>query len=365
MKIVHLSTAYGWRGGEQQCFYLAKGLASRGIENVIVAQPDSPLHDKAKAFEIKTIPLKCGSEFDVGSFFRLKKILVEEKADIVHAHDGHAVTPAAIGGWMAGAKRVCTRRVDFKLRGAFKYKYGMDRVICISRAIKDICASAGVSKEKMPVVYSGVDPDRLRGNYTKKHLLKEFGFDRRDHILLNVASLTDHKGQCYLLDAMLEVARIDSRARLLIAGEGELEEQLKYQARELALDDKVFFLGFRKDIGELLHLCDLFVMSSHLEGLCTSVLDALANEKAVVITDAGGLPETIENAEGGEVGRVVTAKDSKALAKTICELLKDHKLREKMGIRGRRHVMEKFSFEKMTEGTLAVYNELLKNKGSL
>ncbi len=142
---------------------------------------------------------------------------------------------------------------------------------------------------------------------------------------------------------------------LLVAGTGELADALRRQARELALDERVHFLGFREDVGALLTLADLFVISSHLEGLCTSVLDAMAMERAVVVTDAGGLPEIVRD----EVdGRVVPAKDPEALAAAILELLADRRARERMGRAGRERVREAFTVDRMVEGTLAQYREL-------
>ncbi|MHC4885394.1 MAG: glycosyltransferase family 4 protein [Planctomycetota bacterium] len=354
MKIIHLSTAKSWRGGEQQLLYLAQGLAREGVDQVILAPPGAPLHERAAVCEIKTRPFESGSELNPFTALRLRGILKEEAADLVHAHDGHGVTFAALGG--RSVKRVCTRRVDFALNSRWKYGWGMDRVICISKAIQGICAQAGLPESKLPVVYSGIDPDRLQGDYHTRELATSFGFDRRDPVLLNVASLTDHKGQCYLLEAMLLVATKHPRVKLLIAGTGELEEALKRQAMTLALTERVQFIGFRDDLGALYSLADLFIMSSHLEGLCTSVLDAMAMQCACVVTEAGGLPELIE--EGSE-GRVVPAKDPQALADAICQLLDDRKLREKMGRAGRRKAREHFSFDRMVQGTLATYQDLL------
>lgn len=359
MRIMHVSTAHGWRGGEQQLFYLAEGLSNKGIENIIIAQPDSPLQEKARKAAIKSDVLASKGEFDIFAYFALAKLIRKYKPDIVHAHDGHSVTYVAAGSFFSGikVKRVATRRVDFKLNNSWKYNIGVDKLICISEAIKNICLAGGVKNTKLAKVYSGIDPDRFYEKMQLKDLRDELNIDRKNKVILNVASLTDHKGQCYLLDAMLDVAREIPEVRLLIVGTGELEESLKKQAQELAIDDKVMFLGFRNDVGSLLQLCDLFVMSSHLEGLCTSALDAMANERALVITDAGGLPEVLGDCDAGII---VPAKDPQKLGSAIIELLKDYSRREKMGIRGRQRVNDVFSVDKMIAGNLKIYEELLR-----
>jgi len=358
MKILHISTAHGWRGGEQQLFYLACGLQGKGGENIIAAQPGSPLHEKAADAGIASEEFSSRGEFSISAYFTLAKIIKKHRPDIIHAHDGHAVTYAAFASIISHtkAKKIATRRVDFKVNSSWKYNLNMDRVVCISDAIRQVCADSGIREQKLLTVHSGIDPDRLQGDYVLKEIRKELGLERKNKVLLNVASLTDHKGQCYLLEAILEIAREIDDTRLLIVGEGELENELKLQVQELALEDKVMFLGFRNDIGILLNLCDLFVMSSHLEGLCTSVLDAMANERAVVISDAGGLPETVGNSEAGVV---VEAKNSDAFADAAIKLLKDASLREKMGKIGRARILEKFSVENMINGNYKIYQELL------
>ncbi|MBN1256184.1 MAG: glycosyltransferase family 4 protein, partial [Planctomycetes bacterium] len=228
-------------------------------------------------------------------------------------------------------------------------------VIAISQAVRQACLDGGVPEENLRVVYSGVDPERLRGDYSMKGLREELGIDRKADVLLNVAALTDHKDHSCLLEAMLYVVRDAPRTHLLIAGKGELEDDLRAQTRELALENNVHFLGFCNNVGALLQLCDLFVMSSHLEGLCTAVIDAMAMERACVVTAAGGLPELVVD---GETGRVVMPKDPEALAAAIVELLDNKKQCEKMGRKGRARVLQNFTIQQMIENTLAVYREL-------
>jgi glycosyltransferase involved in cell wall biosynthesis len=117
----------------------------------------------------------------------------------------------------------------------------------------------------------------------------------------------------------------------------------------------VRFLGFREDVPELLHACDLFAMSSHLEGLCTSVMDAMAAGKAVVVAAAGGLPELVED---GKTGLVVPPKNPEALAKGLLDLLEDRKKREHFGRQAQAHAQKKFGRNAMVEANLAVYREM-------
>ena len=360
--IVHFSTAYTWRGGEQQALWLADGLRTRGYPTVIIAPPVSPLAERGRAAGLEVKEIDCRGEYDLSAVWRVARLLRHRRAAAVHAHDGHAVTIAALAGRLAGAKRVCTRRVDFPLRGLWKYRWGMERVICISEAVKRVCTTCGLEEEKMRVVRSGIDFTRLAEPpaATIENLRAEIAAHKakgkaRPLIVLNLASLVDHKGQRWLLEAMSTVLAHLPQTVLAIAGEGELADDLAHRCKVLGIENDVRFLGFREDAPALIHACDLFVMSSHLEGLCTSAMDAMAAGKAVVVTSAGGLPELVENEK---TGIVVPPRDAEALAAGMLRVLEDRKLRNHLGRQAQLHAHKHFGREKMVEGTLRVYEEL-------
>jgi glycosyltransferase involved in cell wall biosynthesis len=99
----------------------------------------------------------------------------------------------------------------------------------------------------------------------------------------------------------------------------------------------------------------VFCLSSHLEGLGTSLLDAMVFARPVVATAAGGIPDAVED---GVTGRLVPVRDAAALAQALLALLADPTRRTEMGAAGRRRFLARFTAEQMVEDTLAVYAEL-------
>jgi glycosyltransferase involved in cell wall biosynthesis len=158
-----------------------------------------------------------------------------------------------------------------------------------------------------------------------------------------------------LIDAAALVVRQVPDARFLIAGEGELRPALERQIKDHRLEKHVILAGFRPDVLSLHKSFDLFVLSSTTEGLGTSLLDAMACEKAIVATRAGGIPEVVKD---GVTGLVVPPKDHEALARAIVRLLKDGALRGKMAAAGLARVRERFSAERMVQDTLGVYQRV-------
>jgi glycosyltransferase involved in cell wall biosynthesis len=213
----------------------------------------------------------------------------------------------------------------------------------------------GVPAEKVDIVHSGVDPDKFP-NASNETLLKEFDLSGNEKIIGNIAHLAGHKGQRYLIDAFAGLAGEQSDVRLFIVGHGELEGALKKQAGGLGLEGKVVFTGFRKDIGNFYRLFDVFVISSHLEGLCTSILDALVMKTPVVATDAGGIPEIIKD---GFNGRLVKKKDPQALRAAIKDILTGPKQADIYTDNGYKYVCENFDYHLTAKKTYDIYKGLL------
>jgi L-malate glycosyltransferase len=174
--------------------------------------------------------------------------------------------------------------------------------------------------------------------------------------VLNVAALVPHKGQRHLIEAFAEVVRVVPDARLVILGQGELHDSLTKQVRDLGLDKHVLLPGFRTDVLSLMKTTDVFVMSSVMEGLGTSLLDAMACARPIVATDTGGIPEVVVHEE---TGLLVPPRDPDQMADALVTLLKDDTRARQYGAAGYERVHHRFSVEHMVNETVAVYKDLL------
>src|SRR5262249_48025494 len=169
------------------------------------------------------------------------------------------------------------------------------------------------------------------------------------------AELAPHKGEGQLIEAARLVLLEVADARFIILGEGELREHLQHLVKEHALEKHVLLPGFRTDVLGCIKGFDLFVMSSVTEGLGTSLLDAMACERPIVATRAGGIPEIVED---DVTGLLVPPRDHHALADAIVRALNDEALRRRMGAAGLARVRERFTVERMVAETARVYREL-------
>jgi len=357
--IVHISTELGWRGGEQQVKLLTDGLAARGHRCTVVTPPTSALfRDRAERKMARPLKAKFG-ELDPFAVKKLVAIAREVRANILHAHTSHAHAMGLAASRILKIPLVVSRRVDFPVGGNWlsKRKYLADDVhyIAISQAVKNVLVESGIDGSQVSIVYSGVDPFRFRHRGVARDEQEAAKWDAASGVplLVNVAALTDHKDQFTLIHAASLLRDRGVPFRLILAGSGELEQQLRQQQQDARLQDQVHFAGYMEDVGPLLRAADVFVMSSHLEGLCTSILDAMSVGVPVVATSAGGIPEIVKHGENGLLSR---PRDAAGLADNLQKLLAEADLREKFHKAGRETVMSRFTNDAMVEGTLDAYN---------
>lgn len=346
-----MDTARGWRGGQNQVLLTAKGMARRGHEIVVACRAKAPLHERARAAGIEAHPIAFGGDFAPWPALAMWRLVRAFRPHVVHLHDPHAAA-AALAVRPGAARLVAARRVDFPLRGRLsRWKYARcRRVIAVSQAVSRVLAADGLDPGLVTVVYEGV-PDRAP-TAGGEDALRRLGVPAGAPVIGNVAALTPHKGHETLIAAAARVVARVPEARVVIVGQGALEAKLRAQARALGVADRVLFAGFRADVDRLIPAFDVFCLSSHMEGLGTSLLDAMCYARAVVATTAGGIPEAVED---GVTGRAVPPRDADALAEALVAVLADRPRREAMGAAGRRRFLERFTADRMVEETLAVY----------
>ena len=356
MNVLHVDSAADWRGGQNQVLLTAKGMAARGHRVTLACRSGGALEARAReqGLDVQGLPLR--GDLSLRASGGLVRLLRHTRPDVLQLHDPHALAAGLLAARAAPSVRVlATRRVDFPLRGGLsRWKYRACRgVIAVSRRIADVLGQDGVPRERIRVVYEGV-PDRpaLPGG---REALLELGVPEGCPVVGNVAALTDHKDHATLIEAAARVRQRLPDARFVCVGEGELRPRLEALCRERGLLDRWIFAGFRRDLDRLIPAFSVFCLSSHMEGLGTSLLDAMAFGRPVVATAAGGIPEAVDD---GVTGRLVPVRDAAALAGALVETLADPARARAMGEAGRRRFEERFTADRMVDETLSAYDGL-------
>jgi glycosyltransferase involved in cell wall biosynthesis len=226
----------------------------------------------------------------------------------------------------------------------------MDGVLAVSRAVRDVLVSGGLVPERVILVHEGVKdrPPRPGGPAA----LLALGIPVGVPVIGNVAQLVDHKDHATLLRAAALVLKVKPQCRFLICGDGPLRPSLTVLADSLGIASRVVFAGFRDDLDALIPCFDIFCLSSHLEGLGTSVLDAMCFGRAVVATRAGGIPDAVSDRE---TGRLAEPRDAEGLARCLLETLDSRASLERFGAAGRARFEQEFTSAAMVQATLEAY----------
>jgi len=361
LNILHIDSESTWRGGENQLLLLHQGLIQLGHSSTIVTQPNSELAIKLRMMNENFIGIPMRSEFDFPAAKKISGIIKSKEINIIHTHTAHSHSIGVLAKMLKrNVKLIAHRRVDFPLKKNIfsRMKYSKtDRIIAISEGVKNALIKSGVGEERIAIVYSGIDLGKFDRKFDLNALRKEYRVIEGKFIVGNIAHLTEHKGHKYLIESAKIVTEQSPDILFVIVGEGKLKLELKSLARKLGVNDKVIFTGFREDIPELLYTFDIFVLSSYLEGLCTSLMDAMAMRKAIVATNVGGIPEVVKDSINGIL---VPPKNPEKLAEAILALRNNEGLRKNMGTAGRSIVEEKFSSSRMVLNIEKVYYEVVK-----
>lgn len=256
--------------------------------------------------------------------------------------------------------RVVARRVDFPLRSAVRYRHLADTIICVSSAVRQICLDAGVAPDRLHVVHDGIDPLRVQpANRQRGRASLQVSDSTR--VLLTVAKLTDHKGHRFFLQALPAVLRNHPDTIWVVAGEGSLRDSLEQAAQRMKLQDHVRFLGYRHDIPDLMAAADRLIVPSYLEGLCSSIVDAMLARCPVIATTAGGIPDLLASRSNTDpaVAWLVPPCDSDALQKAVQDSFEQPLTTAGLVDRAERRALAQFTADQMVERTLEVYRQSL------
>jgi len=368
INVLQLVEGFSFGGAEGKLLELVESL-DKSKYNVIVCSLGlgGILQEKFEKIGVKVKVISRKSKFDCAFFFKLVKLMREEKIDILQTTLFFADFIGPIAAKLAGVRVTLAWETisapEWLLkRRLVAYKIAMkfaDKIISVSEATKLwSIEKRGISPEKLVTIPYGVDLQRYNLSPASKKR-KELGVSTDTILFGTVARLHKQKGHVYLIEAAKEVVKEIPNVKFVFIGDGELREELEEQVNKLQIADYFLFLGFRYDVNELLKTLDVFVLPSLYEGLPNVILEAMACGRSVIATSVDGSPEAIEN---NITGMLVPPRDPDSLKNAISRLAKDKKLRKTMGNQGRHRVEKYFSLRGQLEKFENMYDQYFQKK---
>ncbi len=321
------------------------------------------LADKLEEQGIKVHLIPFKTRLDPFALYKLAKLIKSEKYHILHSHMYRSNIPTTIAGKIARSPVIIsqihnintweTRRQKFLDKFLCRYRNG---IIAVSEEVKnDIINKLCVPQEFCKVIYNGVESDKF-GNLSKnKNILKPLGISENDCVIITAARLVEQKNHKASIKAFSKISKICPDCKMIFAGSGKLEDNLKNMVNELSLGNKIFFLGKRDDIPEILAASDIFLMPSYKEGFSNAILEAMASELPVIISDIGCNREAVKD---GDEGFLIKPDNIEQISEKILTLVNNAKLRKETGAKAKARA-QMFSIDKMVENLQNYYLSLL------
>jgi glycosyltransferase involved in cell wall biosynthesis len=338
LNVVHICDHLGWAGSRMHgvkrlfAWMIPRFDATRYKVSLVSLRRRDLSEDTLEQSGIDVTYLER-HKFDPGTYPALLKVLEEKHADVVHMH-GYGATTFG---------RLCARRLKIP---ALLHEHAnhtdtpwfqkvADRMLAphtdLAIAVSESTAEFTIRARLMPaertkVVYLGSPLDEFAQPRSAADVARAraaLAIAPETIAVGTVTRLMPSKGNEYLVSAVPEIVRRQPRARVLIVGEGELQGALEAQARALGLGQALTFVGFRRDVAEVLAALDLVVFPSLWEGTPLTAFEALAAGKPIVATDADGLLDILTPRHDA---LVVPKRDAAALAGGVVELIENPNL---------------------------------------
>lgn len=375
MKILFVATVRSHIGQFHMPFI--RELKARGVEvhaafkDNSADKPGLDLSAIDKTFEVpfERQPLRPNN---IKAYRELKKIIDGNGYDAVHCHTpmGAVITRlAAKSARKKGTKVIYTAHGFHFFKGAsiknWMLFYPVEKYLskytdCLITINSEDCELAHEKKFRAGKIYKvhgvGVELDKFKAVDAdeKARLRAEYGYDGDTFIMIYPADLSVRKNQPMLFDALQKIAEKNKNVKLLLPGQPIRLEEYKRMVSERGIADNVEFLGYRRDINNLVGLSDLSVASSFQEGLPINIIEAMAMGNAIVATDVRGNNDAVED---GVNGYLVPVGDSDLMAEKILELMNDREKLRTFGENGLDMVKD-FSTENVNREMLTIYGNL-------
>jgi N-acetyl-alpha-D-glucosaminyl L-malate synthase BshA len=316
--------------------------------------------------DVGRYPLFEYPPYDLALAVRMHEVVLSHKLDLLHVH--YAI-PHATSAWIAREMLADTRpdiRVLTTLHGTDITIVGQDPsfhaitkfsieqsdgLTAVSRFLqRETVRAFGCTGCQIEVIPNFIDPDVYDRTKYKAALREQFA--PTDRVLMHISNFRPVK-------RVRDVVRIFARVRseipsvLVMVGDGPDRVHAEAEARELGVDDRVFFLGKIEAVAPLLSAADLFLLPTQSESFGLSALEALASGVPVVGTNAGGLPEVVRD---GETGALCALGDVEGMASSSIEILRDRDRWQAMSTLGARDARERFALDDVVEQYESFYD---------
>ena len=356
MRILHVLHSHCSGSLERLVINLVRQLNKRGIESQIAfIKEEGSDFPRENTDGLKTHVLTCRG----GGAPPLREMIRPEKINIVHTHDLESIRIGALAAKLSFKSCVHTQHVRaYKKIASWIYNLNTF-IICAADDIKqDLLAHTHVASRKVHIVPNGIDLEALDWTINpqkRQTLRRQWGFDEKAFVIGTIGRLVKEEDQATIIKALRKMVSRELDARLLIAGEGPLKEELEKVADEYQVKDRLKFISFNGNTGDILNGIDCLILANFHEGRPFTLLEAMAARKPVIATAIGANKEVIEERKNGYL---VPCGFPERIHSAVMRLTAIESLAAEIGEAGRKRVEECFTLEQMARGYAELYGQV-------
>lgn len=350
MRILHITSALSWRGGERQIDFLVDYLNKEGHEVYLLSPNESKIYQRSRHKFTSCKILLRSSFAAIANINQLKRICAEFEIDLIHAHDSfsHSLVWMAYRLGNLTTPSLVTRRLNNQVRRRSFQKYNhpkVQKLICVSKAVYDNMAPRIKDQERLEIIHSGIN---LQNKYEKQ---KHSGIN-----IIYIAAFEPEKNHETFLAVAQELLNDDSITQDLqftLIGSGSLFESIRKQA--VSISDKILLTGFVEDVEAQISIADILLHTATEEALGTSILDCMKYGLPVVSSNVGGIPELVHEGKNGFLHKPY---DIEAMSNSLRKLIESPNLIAEFE-KNNAKIVQQFDKDKMAKKIVELYHEVI------
>jgi glycosyltransferase involved in cell wall biosynthesis len=357
--ITHLYDArYKLGGAERVVLNLATSFQRDFGHDVCVAINEGDLQELLKKQGIRTQCIPYSKSKAVQLLTQLHSTIKSFKPDVIHSH--HRYTTFISNLFFKNKNIIVHTEHVLRQNKRFLFRWGHAAIgvhLSVSHNLVKHYRAPENLVTTIPNAIPFVKPDAFKLSQLRASYPRHKG----ERFVLFAGRLEEQKGHAYLIEAVAKMPEtVRDRIRIFLAGEGSLKDSLQTKVKTLSLENQFIFLGQTQDIPEWLSLCDFALLPSLWEGLPLSLLEAYSAAKPVIASDIDGIKDIVVS---GQTGILVPPRDVEALSKALLHFMEQPVEVFSMGREAHNLWQERFSFEKMIESHLELYQKLIREYG--
>lgn len=352
MNILHISRTMGQGGAEKVVFQICKDVKDN---NMVVASTGGVYEKEMKQYNIKHYKIpdldNKNPLFILKTFIILNKIIKKEKIDIVHSHHRMAAFYSRIINiFNRNFSRVYTaHNVFYNKINLSKFALKGSKIVAVGNGVKNnLIKVYEINEKKIDIIYNSIEiPKKI------DEITDEFFYKEKDKILIgNIGRISEQKGMDVFLKALEISMKKNDKIIGVIIGDGELKNELQNLSKELNIDSRIIFLGFRKDVLNIIKNLNFVILSSRWEGFPLTPIEVFSQKKTIIVSNIDGNNEIVKNEHNG----LLFEKDNYIeLSNKIDELIANKSLLNKLEKNALNDYTNIFSYKKFIDNYKNIY----------